>query len=120
MLVSCSECRQSLVYKMCSVNLSLKGLWLTNFSGLIKEVYPSLPRGWEGQQLSNCKFELGLQRGDGALTFTTGLRIRVVTVCLFCAKSPGLLTTGLYRANFETRSLDSEYLIQGPGRVLSG
>ena len=45
MLVSCSECRQSLVYKMCSVNLSLKGLWLTNLSGLIKEVYPSLPRG---------------------------------------------------------------------------
>ena len=25
---------------------------------------------------------------------------------------------GLYGANFETRSLDSEYLIQGPGRVI--
>lgn len=37
--------------------------------GLIKETYLSLPRGWEGQQLSNCKLEMRLQRTNGALPF---------------------------------------------------
>lgn len=40
-----------------------------NLSGLIKETYPSLPRGWEGQQLSSRESDVGLGRAKGALPF---------------------------------------------------